>query len=165
MNKAIIAEKQVKMDQITAHFQASQSVSVIEYRGLGVAQLEKLRKDLRAEGVELHVLKNTLVQRVADGMGLQALDGQLSGPNAYVFSKKDAVSGPRILVKYARSQEKLVIKGGVVEGKVVNAEEMTTIAKLPNKDGMLSMLLSCLTSPIRAVALAVKAVAEKQEQN
>lgn len=165
MNKAIIAEKQVKVDQIMAHFQASQSVSVIEYRGLGVAQLEKLRKDLRAEGVELHVLKNTLVQRVADGMGLQALDGQLSGPNAYVFSKKDAVSGPRILVKYARSQEKLVIKGGVVEGKVVNAAEMTTIAKLPNKDGMLSMLLSCLTSPIRAVALAVKAVAEKQEQN
>lgn len=165
MNKTIIAEKKVKVDQIASDFQASQSVAVIEYRGLTVAQLEALRKELRQEQVELHVLKNTLVQKAAESLNLSDLDTHLSGPNAYVFSKKDAVSGPKVLVKFARRNEKLIIKGGVVEGKVVDENQMKTIAKLPNKEGMLSMLLSCLTSPVRGLALAVKAVAEKQEQN
>lgn len=164
MERVIITQKKVKVDQIVADFQASQSVSVIEYRGLSVLQLEALRKELRQEEVEMHVLKNTLVQKAAESLGLSELDAQLTGPNAYVFSKKDAVSGPKVLVKFARKNEKLIIKGGVIEGKVVDESQVKTIAKLPNKEGMLSMLLSCLTSPIRGFALAVKAVAEQKEQ-
>jgi large subunit ribosomal protein L10 len=165
MNKAIIAEKQVVVDQITANVKASQSISIIEYRGLGVAEFEQLRKTLRGEGVELHVLKNTLVNRAVEALGYKGLGDQLTGPNAYVFSKKDAVSGPKVLAKFARRHEKLKIKGGIVEGKVVDEKEMKIVATLPNKEGMLSMLLSCLNSPVRSLACAIKAVAEKNEQN
>lgn len=165
MEKVIITEKKVKVEQIASDFQAAQSVSVIEYRGLSVSQLEALRNELRKEEVEMHVLKNTLVQKAAESLGLSELDSQLTGPNAYVFSKKDAVSGPKVLVKFARKHEKLIIKGGVIEGKVVDEAQVKTIAQLPNKEGMLSMLLGCLTSPIRGFALAVKAIAEKQEQH
>ena len=165
MEKAILAQKKAKVEEMASNFQASQSISVVEYRGLSVAQLEALRKELRQDGVELEVLKNTFVQKAVESLGYADLADQLVGPNAYVFSKKDAVTGPKALVKFAKRNDKLIIKGGVVEGRVVDEEQMKTIAKLPNKEGMLSMLLSCLTSPVRGFALAVKAVAEKQEQN
>lgn len=163
-SKSLTLKKQ-KVDQIVSDFKDSQSVSIVEYRGLTVVELETLRNELRKEEVEMHVLKNRLVKIAADKLGYEQLDEQLVGPNAYVFSKKDVVVGPKTLVKFARKHEKLVIKGGIVDGAVVNSDELKTIAKLPNKEGMLSMLLSALTAPVRSFALAAKAIAEQKEQN
>ncbi len=165
MNKTIIAQKQSVVDTIVANAKASQSISIIEYRGLTVSEFEKLRKNLRKEGVELHVLKNTLVARALGSLGYQNLEQQLAGPNAYVFSKKDAASGPKVLAKFAKSNEKLIIKGGVVEGKVVDEKELRVVATLPNKEGMISMLLGCLTAPVSGFARTLKAVADHQEKN
>ena len=144
MNKEIMASKEAVVSTIVEAVKTSQSFSVVEYRGL-------------------KVFKNTLVSKASEQLGYNELEEVLSGPNAFVISHKDAVSGPKVLSKFAKTNDKLVIKGGVVEGKVVNANELKVIATLPNKEGLLSMLLSCLTSPVRSFACAVKAIADKEQ--
>lgn len=163
MNKAIAAEKEATIQEIVEAIKAAKSVSIVEYRGLTVNKLEGLRRDLRKEECELKVYKNTLVHKAADQLGYEALKSHLVGPNAFVFSRKDEVSAPKILAKFARRNEKLVLKGGIIDGKIIDANELKVVSTLPNKEGMLSMLLSCLTAPIRGFACAVKAIADKME--
>ncbi len=164
MNKEILAGKQAVIDEIAEAIKNSHSVSIVEYRGLTVGQIEGLRKDLRKENCTLRVYKNTLVNRAAHEQGYPDLKDHLEGPNAFVFSNNDEVSAPKILVKFAKRNEQMVIKGGLVGGKVIGADELKVVATLPSKEGLLSMLLSCLTSPVRGFACAVKAVADKQEE-
>ena len=161
VEKAIILEKQALVNTISDSISNAKSTVVVEYRGVSVAKLEELRRELRKEGVAMKVYKNTLVTRASNKLGLD-LDAELVGPNAFVFSYEDAVSAPRILAKFAKKEKNLVIKGGVVEGKVISAEEMLAVSKLPSREGLYSMLLSCLQAPIRNFACAVKAVAEKE---
>lgn len=161
MNKAIIAEKQAVINEISEAIKASKSVSIVEYRGLTVAQLESLRRDLRKEGCEMKVYKNTLFNIAASELGYGDLKAHLEGPNAFVFSNNDEVAAPKLLVKFAKRNDEMVLKGGIVSGKVIDSNELKVVSTLPNKEGMLSMLLSCLTSPVRGFACAVKAVADK----
>lgn len=163
-NKNIILEKQEVINEVAKCLKDAQSVTVVEYRGISVAKLENLRKELRKDGSTLKVYKNTLVDRAAKNLGYD-LTGNLAGPNAFVFSNKDAVSAPKILTKFAATEKSLVIKGGLVEGKVVDAKEMAKVAKLPTRDGLYSMLLSCLQSPLRGVACALKAIVDKEQTN
>ena len=163
MTKPIILQKQAMVESIQNSITNSQSMTVVEYRGLTVSELEELRRELRKEEVEFKVLKNTLVSRAVENLGHKGLEEVLTGPNAVVFSHKDAVSGPRVLAKFAKKHDKLVLKGGIVEGNIVDEKEIKVIATLPGKEGLLSMFLSCLQSPVRSFACAVKAVAEKAE--
>jgi large subunit ribosomal protein L10 len=135
---------------------------IVEYRGVSVSALETLRRDLRKEGAFIKVYKNTLVERAAHDLDLN-LDQELVGPNAFVFSNEDAVSAPKIIAKAAKKNKNLVVKGGVVEGKVCNAEQMKEVAKLPSREGLYAMILSCIQAPIRGVACAIKAVADAKE--
>ena len=161
MNEATILRKQETVNEIASHIKEAKSMVIVEYRGVSVAKLEELRRELRKEGVTMKVYKNTLVTRASNKLGLD-LDAELVGPNAFVFSYEDAVSAPRILAKFAKKEKNLVIKGGVVEGKVISAQEMLAVSKLPSREGLYSMLLSCLQAPIRNFACAVKAIAEKE---
>jgi large subunit ribosomal protein L10 len=111
----------------------------------------------------MKVYKNSLAQRAASEVGAEELTNDLVGPNALVFGP-DAVAPARILAELAKKHEKLVLKSGIVEGKVVGVETIKELAGLPNREGMLSMLLSCLQSPIRSFACVVKAVADKQSE-
>ncbi len=160
MNQTILEQKQQVVNEITEKFSHSDSAVVVEYRGLTVAEVTELRRNLRAEGVEFKVYKNSLAARAAEAAGFGGLSESLSGPNAIAFSE-DAVAPSRVLAKFAKTHEKLVLKGGVVEGKVVDVNTIQELASLPNKEGMLSMLLSCLQSPTRSFACAVKAIADK----
>ena len=109
----------------------------------------------------MNVYKNSLVERAVDELGYNELNDILTGPNAIVFSE-DVIAGAKVIAKYAkRHRDILVIKGGIVEGKFVDADGMKEVAKLPGKDGLISMFLSCLQAPIRSFACAVKAVADK----
>ena len=119
-----------------------------------------MRRALREENVELKIYKNTISSRAAEKAGYNDLAGILTGPNAIAFGE-DSVAPSRILAKFSRRNPKRVLKGGVVENAVVDADAIKTLSTLPNKEGMLSMLLGCLQSPIITFALAVKAVAEK----
>jgi large subunit ribosomal protein L10 len=120
-------------------------------------EMRRLFKSMSSTSVE-NADTNLLV------LGYQDLEDTLVGPNAFVFSNEDAVSAPKVLAKFARKNENLVIKGGIVEGRVVNSDELKVVATLPNKEGLLSMLLGCLTSPVVKFACAVKEIAKAQEQ-
>ncbi|MCI8271219.1 MAG: 50S ribosomal protein L10 [Erysipelotrichaceae bacterium] len=164
MNEAIINSKKAVVSEIAEKMKQSESTVVVEYRGLTVAEVTELRRNLRAENVDFKVYKNSLAQRAAEEAGMADLTKDLVGPNAIAFGG-DAVAPARVLAKFAKDHDKLVLKSGIVEGKVVDAATIKELSSLPNREGMLSMLLSCLQSPIRGVACAVKAVADQKEAN
>jgi len=163
-NAKIIQEKQQAVDEIASKLQNSVTTVVADYRGLNVAQVTELRKQLREAGIDFQVLKNSLVRRATANADLSALDEVLTGPTAIAFSATDAVAPAKILNDFAKKNEALKLKGGVVEGKVVGLDQIKALADLPSREGLLSMLLSVLQAPMRNFALAVKAVAEQKEQ-
>ena len=162
MNQAVLSNKQAVVTEITDKMKNSQSTVVCEYRGLSVAEVTELRRNLRSEGVDFKVYKNTMVERACDDCGFADLKDALSGPNAFAFSE-DATAPARVLAKFAKKHKALVLKKGIVEGKVVDEDTIKELSLLPNRDGMLSMLLSCLQSPVSSFARVVKAVAEAKE--
>lgn len=162
MNQAVLNEKQKTVEEIVNKIKESQSTVIVEYRGLDAAEQTELRRSLRAENVEFKVYKNTMALRAVDECGFNGLNDYLTGPNALAFSK-DATAPARILSNFAKKHKALVLKSGIVEGKEVNLDTLKELANLPNRDGMLSMLLSCLQSPVRSFACIVKAVAEAKE--
>lgn len=162
MNQAIIDSKKLAVADIAQKMREAKSTVVVEYRGLSVAEVTQLRRELREEGVEFKVYKNSLVQRAAQEVGAAELTKDLVGPNAIAFGG-DAVAPARVLAKFAKKHDKLVLKSGVVEGKVVGVETINELSLLPNRDGMISMLLGCLQSPVRSFACVVKAVSESKE--
>lgn len=164
-NTKVIQAKQDTVDVVTAKLQSSLTTVVVDYRGLNVSQVTELRKQLREAGVEFQVLKNTILRRATAATELTELDKVLTGPTAIAFSETDVVAPARILNDFAKKNEALKLKGGVVEGKVIDAVQLKALAELPSRDGLLSMLLSVLQAPMRNFALAVKAVAEKEEQS
>lgn len=164
-NAKVIQAKQDAVDVVTGKLQNSISTVVADYRGLNVSQVTELRKQLREAGVEFQVLKNTLLRRATAAAELTDLDAVLTGPTAIAFSETDAVVAAKILNDFAKKNDALKLKGGVVEGKVIDADQLKALAELPSREGLLSMLLSVLQAPMRNFALAVKAVAEKEEQS
>ncbi len=157
--EAIKLKAQV-VTEIADKFKAAQSAVIVEYRGLSVSEVTQLRRDLRAEGVEFKVYKNKLMQRATEEVGYAELNDKLVGPNAVAFGNDDAVAPARVLADFAKQHEALVIKAGVMEGKILSVEEVNEIAKLPGRDGMYSMLLGMLQAPVSKFARVVKAVAD-----
>ena len=161
MNQAVLAAKSETVKEISEKAKKSQTIIVCKYRGLTVAQIQEVRRALRKENAEMNVYKNSLVERAVDELGYNDLNNILTGPNAIVFST-DVIAGAKVIAKYAkRHRDVLVVKGGIVEGKFVDAKGIIEVSKLPGKEGLISMFLSCLQAPIRSFACAVKAVADK----
>jgi len=163
MSSAIEAKKQI-VEEIADKFKASVSTIVVDYRGLTVAEVTELRKQLREAGVEFKVYKNSMARRAAEAAGLAGLNDALTGPNAIAFSAEDVVAPAKILNDFAKKNEALELKAGVIEGNVATVEEVKALAELPSREGLLSMLLSVLQAPIRNLALAAKAVADQKEE-
>lgn len=163
MNQAVIDAKKLVVEEIQSKIATSSSTVVVEYRGLSVAQLTTLRRKLRAENIDFKVYKNSMSQRAAEASGYSDLAATLTGPNAMAFSD-DAVAPARVLAEFAKKNKALIIKSGVVEGRVVDAAGLSTIATLPNRDGMISMLLGMFQSPVRNFAYAVQQIADQKEQ-
>ncbi|WP_188456370.1 50S ribosomal protein L10 [Virgibacillus oceani] len=163
MSKIIESKKQL-VQEIADKFQASQSTLLVDYRGLDVAEVTELRKQLREAGVEFKVYKNSMARRAADSVELGELNETLVGPTAIAFSNEDVVAPAKILNKFAKDHEALEIKGGVIEGKIATLDQIKELADLPNYEGMVSMLLSVLQAPVRNFAYAAKAIAEQKEE-
>lgn len=163
MNQTILESKKAVVSEVVDKLKTSASSVVVEYRGLSVHEVTQLRRELLKEGVELKVYKNNFVQRAADEANLSELKESLVGPNAFAFGS-DAVAPARILVKFAKKHDKLVLKSGVIEGKIVNADELKDLAKLPNREGMISMILGMMQSPVRQFAYALSLIAAQKEQ-
>lgn len=161
MNQQVLEAKKRTVAEIDENLKGAQSFTVVSYQGLTVAELQELRRALEAAKSTFVVYKNTMVRRALADTNRPDLGDLLNGPNAFVFSQ-DVGSGPKALVKFARTHEHLVIKGGIVEDRVFDAEGMKTVSKLPDKNGLLSMFLSCLNAPITKFAATVKAIVDKQ---
>ena len=164
MSEAAIAKKETLVQAAAEKFESAASVVIVDFRGLTVEEVTNLRKQLRDAGVEMKVIKNSILSRAAKKVGLDGLDEVFTGPTAVAFSNDDVVAPAKIIDEFAKDAKALEIKGGVIEGKVSSVEQITALAKLPNREGLLSMLLSVLQAPVRNVAYAVKAVAEKNEE-
>jgi large subunit ribosomal protein L10 len=160
----VLEAKQAVVGEITDKLKLAASVVVVDYRGLTVGQVTELRKQLRDAGIDFKVYKNSMSRRAAEAAGLEGLNEHLTGPNAIAFSNEDVVAPAKILNDFAKKNEKLEIKAGVIEGVVASETDIKALAELPSRDGLLSMLLSVLQAPMRNFALATKAVAEQKEE-
>lgn len=160
MSEATIAVKAQQVAEVADKFKNATSAVVADVRGLTVEQSNKLRAELRGEGVELRVIKNKVLTRAAEAAELSELNDLFAGPSAVAFSDDDAIAPARVLKKYADDIDALEIKGGFIDGNIVSIDEINKYASLPDRDGLLSMLLSTLQAPVRNFAYAVKAVSD-----
>lgn len=138
------------------------SVVLVEYRGLTVKELTELRRALRDEDVDFKVYKNTTARRASENLGYSKFAETLKGPNALAFGK-DPVAPARVLAKFAKEHDKLVLKTGIVDGDVVDEETIKKLSALPNKEGMLAKFASVLNAPVIKFAMTIKALAEAKE--
>lgn len=139
--KAIVAEIAEKMKN-------AQGAVVVDYRGLNVAEVTELRSKAREQGVEYKVYKNAMMRFAAQEAGLEGLLPSLTGPNAIAFCESDAVATAKLMADFAKDHEKLEIKAGVVEGKVIDAAGVGQLAKMPSRDELVAMTLRGLNAPI-----------------
>lgn len=163
MSQASIAKKAELVEIYAEKMKAAASIVVVDSRGLTVEQDTVLRRNLRGADVEFKVVKNSILRRAAEKAGLENLSEIFVGPTAIAFSNEDVIAPAKVINDFAKTADALEIKGGVIEGAVSSKEEIVALASLPNREGMLSMLLSVLQAPVRNVALAVKAVAESKD--
>lgn len=160
MNQATLHAKRQVVDSLVSKLSEAKTTVVCEYRGLTVNHLEDLRRQLRETDSTIAVYKNSMVARALKEIGKDDLAALMTGPNAVIFST-DVIAGAKVAAKFAKRNDNLVLKGGLVEGRVVDAKGIKEIANLPGREGLISMFLSCLQAPVRSFACAVKAIAEK----
>ena len=153
--------KQPIVAEISENIKDAQSVVVVDYRGLTVAEDTELRKQLREAGVVYKVYKNTMMNFAFKDTDFEQLKDVLEGPSAIAISKEDATAPARILAKFAKTAPKLEIKAGVVEGNLYDAEGMKAIAAVPSREELLSKLLGSLQSPITNLARVLNQIAEQ----
>lgn len=155
--------KQPVVEEIAGAVKGAQSVVIVDYRGLTVAQDTELRKQFREAGITYKVYKNTLMKRAFEGTEFAALDDVLEGPNAIAISKDDATAPARLITKYAKAAKitnALEMKGGVIEGGYYDAQGMLSIAQVPSREELLGKLFGSMQSPIANLARVLSQVAE-----
>jgi len=166
--------KTAQVDELAAKLKDAKSAVFADYRGLTVEQDTKLRKDLREAGIEYAVVKNSIIRFAAGEIGMEGLDSMLQGPTAIAISMNDPVAPSKLLFKFAKDLEKFELKGGVVEGKVVDVDGVGAIASLPSKEELIAKMLGGLKNPlygivnvlngnIRGLVVALNAIAEKKQ--
>lgn len=164
MSEATIAKKAEAVKNVNEMLTNAETAIVVDYRGLTVAEVTDLRKQLRDAGVKMMVIKNKILERAVEGTDYEDLKSTFVGPTAVAFSDEDAIAPAKILKKFADDHEALEIKGGFIEKKVQTLDKINEYATLPSREDLLSMLASALQDPMRKIARAVKAVADKKSE-
>ncbi len=164
MSEATIAKKAEVVKNVNEMLTNAETAIVVDYRGLTVAEVTDLRKQLRDAGIKMMVIKNKILERAVEGTDYEDLKSTFVGPTAVAFSDEDAIAPAKILKKFADDHEALEIKGGFIEKKVQTLDKINEYATLPSREDLLSMLASALQDPMRKIARAVKAVADKKSE-
>lgn len=154
-------EKAAVVSDVAAQAAKSQTLALAEYRGLTVEALNKLRVTARAQGVYLHVLKNTLARRAVAGTSFEAASDAMVGPLIYGFSE-DAVAAAKVIADFAKTNDKLVIKGGAYGGKALDVNGVKALAAVPSKEVLLSQIAGLLKSPVQRTAAVLAALAQQK---
>ncbi len=161
----ILESKKAMVDKLAERLNNAQAGVLADYRGLTVDQDTELRRKLREANVEYTVIKNSIIHYAIKEAGLDDLDSVLEGPTALATSTEDVVSPAKVLCEFAKTNDKLEVKGGFVEGAVISVEEVKKYASIPSKDVLISKMMGSLLSPIGALARALQAIADKVSES
>ena len=175
MKEELLQSKIALVDEIKEKIEKSQSIVLVNNHGLTVEEVTKLRKELREHGVDYKVYKNTMLKRAFDATGNEAANDLLVGPTVVAFGIEDAVQPAKILNDFAEDNERLEIKGGLLDGRIVSVDEVKELAKLPSREVLIAQLLGGLNAPIqglatvlsgniRGLAVALNQIREKKEE-
>jgi large subunit ribosomal protein L10 len=156
-----VEDKKAIVADVGAQLAAAQTVVLAEYRGIPVEQLTKLRASARDQGVYLRVLKNTLARRAAQGTQFEPLADSMVGPLIYGISA-DPIASAKVLQNFAKTQDQLVIKAGLYNGKLLDVAGVKALATIPSRDELLSQLLGVMLAPVSAMARVLGAVAAQK---
>jgi len=155
------SEKEAVITEVTSLATQAQTLVMAEYRGITVADMTKLRSQARSQGVSLSVLKNTLARRAVAGSRFEVVADQMTGPLIYGFSV-DAVAAAKVVADFAKTNEKLVIRGGATSGKALDINGVKQLASIPSKEVLLAQLCGLLMSPVSRTAVVLGALAAKK---
>lgn len=160
---AIRDAKTAVINEIKEKIEKSKSVVLIDYRGLTVAEVTKLRNDCRKAGVDYKVYKNTMVRLAAKELGIEGLDIYLEGPNAFAFGYEDAVAPAKVLNTFATAAKKTELRAGIMDGVVLDVKAVKALAELPSREELIIKLMWTLQGNTRKLAVALNAIKEKME--
>ncbi len=161
-NASIIAQKEQLVNELTEKLKKAQSVIMFDYRGLTVSEVTELRAQMRKAGNEYVIVKNSMVERACDIVGIdESVKEMLKGPSAFAIGYEDAVSPAKILKDTVKKLKKCEIKGGIVNGKVTNAAGIDALAELPPKEVLIARMLGSMMSPISGLAIVLDQIAKK----
>jgi large subunit ribosomal protein L10 len=161
-NAKVLSEKQAVVAALTEQLKNAASGVLVDYKGITVAEDTALRVELRQNGVQYGVVKNTLVRFAMNNVGLNELDDVLNGTTSLATSDGDPIAPMRVVNKYAKKlNDKFVIKGGFMDGKVLSLDEINALAELPAKEVLQAQALGMMLAPITSLAIVLKAIAEK----
>ena len=155
--------KRDAVEEIKKQIEESQSFVIIDYKGLTVAQDTEFRAEFRKNGVVYKVLKNTLFKKALNELGYTQFDEALNGPSAFAFGMEDAVAPAKVAADGIKKYNAMAIKCGMFDKTFADAATVDAMSKVPNKETLLAMLVSVLSAPMRGLAVALNAVAEKAE--
>jgi large subunit ribosomal protein L10 len=160
-NATVLAQKQQIVEDLKEKLSKAVTGVVVDYKGISVADDTALRKELRENGVNYFVVKNTLLARAIEGTDLEEMKSVLEGTTAIALSDEDYTAAARILCKYAGAHENFKVKSGFLDGKLIDLETVDQLAKLPTREVLLATVLSAFQAPIAAFARAVQAIVDK----
>lgn len=162
-NAKVLAKKQSNAEELKNKFEKSKLVILADYRGINVEDITKIRAELKKTDSEYVVAKNSTLRFAVKGTEIEGISEYLEGPTAVTFSYEDYVSPAKVLYDYAKDSEFYKIKAGIMDGKIIPAEEVIKLAKLPSKEMLLTQLATVLLANIRNLAVVLDQVAKKEE--
>ena len=163
-SEKIINQKKEEVANLAAKMKEAKIILLTDYRGINVADVTELRSELRKSDSEYKVIKNNIIRRALAENGIEGLDDLLEGPTAVIMNNEDYLEAAKTIYNSSKDNDFYKIKGGVIEGKVMTAEEIITLAKLPSRETLLSMLAGALLGNISKLAVALGEV-QKQKEN
>ena len=162
-SEKIIEQKKKEVSELAERIKEAKVVLLTDYRGITVTDVTKLRKDLREADAEYKVIKNNIIRRALDANGESELDEALEGPVALVIGKDDYLAPSKVIYNFTKDHDFYKIKGGIIEGKVMTAEEIIILAKLPSRQELLAKLAGALLGNITKLAVALDQVRDQKE--
>ena len=163
-NEKNIAVKKEEVSKLAEELKDAKIILLTDYRGITVSDVTALRNDLRNVNAEYKVIKNNITKRALAECNIEGLEDKLTGPTAVIMSNEDYLEPAKAIYKFSKDNDYYKIKGGVIEGKVMTAEEIITLAKLPSRETLLSMLAGALLGNISKVAVALNEVKKQKEE-
>ena len=157
-SEKILNQKKEEVSKLAEKIKEAKVVLLTDYRGINVSDVTELRSKLRTSEVEYKVIKNNIIRRALEECKIEGLEEVLEGPTAVIIGNNDYLDACKTIYEYAKDNDFYKIKGGIIDGKVVSVEEITTLAKLPSKETLISMLAGALLANISKLAVALEQV-------